>query len=360
MEDLGRGKVFKGITMKRERICVIGAGSWGTTVAIMLADKGYNIHLWVYEEELWKLMLEERENPWYLPDVKIPSTVKLYNNLIEAIGGSDVIINALPSHAVKGIFSNIRNRIGPEAFVISLSKGFDPETHQTPSRVLASLIPSPANRRICVVSGPSFAREVAKKLPTAVVSACTDLEWAKKAQELLSTPYFRVYINRDITGVEIGGALKNIIAIAAGISDGLELGYNAKAALIARGLMEMMRFAAFMGAEPLTLCGLSGMGDLVLTCTGQLSRNYSTGIELGRGRSLKDIISSRRGVIEGIGTTRIVREISQRMGIEMPITNEVYEILFLNKPPRAALATLLSRQLKEELDFPREVWSPGE
>lgn len=346
--------------MKRERICVIGAGSWGTTIAIMLAEKGYDINLWVYEEELFKLILDKRENVWYLPEIRIPTSIKIFNDLGDAVRERDVIINALPSHAVRRIFSEISSRVKTDILTISLSKGFDPETNQTASRVIASLLPAPANRKVCAVSGPSFAREVAKRLPTAVVCACTDLEWARTAQEILSTPFFRVYINRDIVGVEIGGALKNIIAIAAGICDGLELGYNAKAALIARGLAEMMRFASFMGAEPMTLCGLSGVGDLVLTCTGHLSRNYSAGIELGKGRSMEDILSSKRYVIEGIGTTRIVKEISDKMGISMPITSEVYEILFRKKTPRAALATLLSRQLKEEIDLQREPWPPAE
>lgn len=325
-------------------ISVIGAGSWGTTLAALLAEKGYDVTLWTHEKELAEQINEHRVNSVFLPDITLPATIKATHDLAEAIPNARYILNVVPTQFIRPVFNQIKSYITDEAIVISAAKGIEIDTLTTPSEILKEIL----GRSVSVLSGPSFAQEVIKKLPTAVTLATEDKKTALLLQEIFNTDYFRVYTHDDIIGVEIGGALKNIIAIASGICDGLGLGYNARASLITRGLSEITRFGAAMKAKEVTFSGLSGIGDLVLTCTGPLSRNFTVGQKLGQGMKLSEIVSQTKSVAEGVTTTLSAYLLSQKREIDMPITEQVYLTLYKDKHPKEVVRDLMNRSLKSE------------
>lgn len=324
-------------------IAVIGAGNWGTTIAWHVANKDYDVCLWVYEPELAEIIKNTRRNQWYLPELYIPDHVRITTDLQDAVNKARFIINAVPTQFIRSVFSRSL-QFSADAVMINLSKGIERESLLTPSEILKEL----TGLEVAVLSGPSFAKEVAKGLPTAVTLATKDRHQGLLIQDLLSSERFRVYLHDDVTGVEIGGALKNVIAIASGIADGLGLGANARASLITRGLAEMTRLGVAMGASPRTFSGLSGVGDLILTCTSNLSRNYTLGARLGRGEKLQDILSGMREVVEGVPTAESAYKLAERYSVEMPITEKVYEILYKGKSPQNALKELMTRPLREE------------
>jgi len=331
----------------RESIAVVGAGSWGTALACILAEKGFFVYLWVHGRQTYQTIKEKRENVYYLPGIRIPDNVSPTNSLKKALNDKDCIFAVLPSHVFRKVIERAKPYLKPGCLIISATKGIENKTLLTMSGIIKEVLGDFPYSYV-VLSGPSFAKEVIKKLPTAITVASNNIKMAKIAQKILSTQYLRVYTHHDVLGVELGGALKNVMAIAAGVSDGLNLGHNARAALITRGLAEIMRLGKKMGADTFTFSGLSGLGDLILTCTSPLSRNYMVGYRLGKGEKLKEILSSMRMVAEGVKTTKAVYKLSLRYGVEMPVTKEVYAILYKDKQPYQALETLLSRRLKEE------------
>jgi glycerol-3-phosphate dehydrogenase (NAD(P)+) len=332
----------------REKIGVIGAGSWGTTLANLLAKKGHEVTLWAYEPELVEEMGRTGVNGLFLPGITLDPKLRYTNDLAEAARGKGMVLCVAPSQVVRKVIAQLLPSLATDAVIVSASKGIELETLLTVSQVYEELLPPEIYRNFAVISGPSFAREVALEMPTAVVAAAADDQVARRVQQAFSTPYFRLYTNRDVVGVELGGAIKNVIAIAAGISDGLGFGCNTRAALITRGLAEMSRLGRAMGAEAATFAGLAGMGDLVLTCTGDLSRNRTVGMELGKGRMLAEILGEMRMVAEGVKTTESAHALARRLGIDMPITAKVYEVLYEDKPARSAVIELMGRDLKAE------------
>jgi glycerol-3-phosphate dehydrogenase (NAD(P)+) len=342
-----------GARVEEERIIglqigVIGAGSWGTTLANLLAKKGFSTTLWVYEEELIESIATNRENHLYLPGIELDGKILPTQSLQEACHNKDLLVNVTPSQVVRGVIQQIKNSLSPQSMVVSASKGIENDTLLTMSEVIRETLSLNEKNRIAVLSGPSFAQEVSREIPTAVTIASENKGRAQQLQKIFSTHYFRVYTNHDVIGVEIGGSLKNVIALAAGISDGLHFGYNTRAALITRGLAEISRLALKMGASPLTLSGLSGLGDLVLTCTGELSRNRAVGLKLGQGMGLDQILKEMKMVAEGIKTTRSAYDLSKKLRVPMPITEQVYNILYRNKDPKEAVTELMTRDLKVE------------
>jgi glycerol-3-phosphate dehydrogenase (NAD(P)+) len=332
-----------------ETLAVLGAGSWGTTLANLLAEKGqYTVRLWVREDELLKVMEEHHENSWFLQGVRLNENLSFTGSIEEAVNGAATIVVVIPSHGVRGVFSRIADHIPEGVAIVSASKGIEEDSLLTVSQVLKELLPEEHHRSIAVLSGPSFAKEVSLGLPTAVCTASETKDVAENIQQIFSTPSFRVYTNQDILGVELGGALKNVIALAAGTSDGLGLGANARAALITRGLAEITRLGEAMGALPQTFYGLSGLGDLVLTCTGELSRNRRVGFSIGKGRSLNEIVAEMNMVAEGVKTSRAVYRLARKYGVDMPITDKVNQVLYEGKPPKDAVMELMMRELKEE------------
>ena len=325
-------------------ISVIGAGSWGTTLACLLSDKGFDVTLWVYEKELAEEINKTRINKTYLPDVLIPDDIKVTNNIGDSIKKARYVLNAIPAQYVRTVFKEAIPYIPDEATLISISKGIERGTLLTVSSVLKEL----TDHTIAVLSGPSFAKEVIKKLPTAVTLAAEDKNTGLMLQEIFNLNNFRVYTHDDIIGAEIGGALKNVMAIASGISDSLGLGNNARASLITRGLIEMTRLGVAMGAKERTFSGLSGIGDLVLTCTSPLSRNYTVGVKLGHGLKPRDILNQTKSVAEGVETAESAFELSRKYNIEMPIVEQVYRVLYEDKDPAFAVKDLMERSLKSE------------
>lgn len=336
--------------MDRERrgIAVIGAGSWGTTLANLLAEKEEGVLLWVFEEDLYRILVKKRENDFFLPGVRLADSLRFTHSLEEALAERETVVCAVPSHAVREVFLQARAHLSKGALLISVAKGLEDGTHLTMSRVLQEVIGAGGELQIAALSGPSFAGEVSRRIPTAVAVAGTTPRAAQEAQALFFRPYFRVYTNPDILGVELGGAIKNVMAIAAGASDGMGFGHSSRAALITRGLAEMTRLGVSLGAQRQTFFGLAGMGDLVLTCTGDLSRNRQVGLELGRGKGLREILGGMRMVAEGIRTAKALWELARRKKAEMPITGKVYEILYEGKNPREAVQELMSRLPRSE------------
>jgi len=325
-------------------ILVAGAGTWGTTLAAMLAGKGFDVLLWAHEKEVVEQIETQRTNMTYLPDIKLPFGLRATWNLADAVSSARYIVSAVPTQYIRSVFQPVKSNLRDEAVIVSVSKGIEIGTLLTPSMVLKETL----GRPVSVLSGPSFAREVIAGKPTAVTLATEDKKTGLLLQELFNTDYFRVYTHDDIAGVEIGGALKNVVAIAAGICDGMGLGYNSRAALITRGLSEMARLGVVMNAQKVTFSGLSGLGDLVLTCTGPLSRNYTVGSKLGQGMKLADITAQTQQIAEGVATTISAHELSIRHNIEMPITRQVYLTLYEDKPPSEAVRDLMNRSLKME------------
>jgi len=331
-----------------ETIGVIGAGAWGTALALLLAGKGHDVALWMYEKDLAEETARTRENRVYLPGFILPANIAVTSRLESAVTGKQYILSVAPSHTVRALSAAFAPHLADNAVIISASKGIEIDTLKPLSDVLRETLPQRFHSRLCFLSGPSFAKEVAQSMPTAVALASVDPAVGKLAQQVLSAPFFRVYTNPDVIGVELGGSVKNVIAIAAGVLEGLGFGHNTMAALITRGLAEMARLGVAMGAYPATFSGLAGMGDLVLTCTGGLSRNRTLGVRLGRGEKLDDILRGAATVAEGVRTTKAARELAKRHHVEMPVVEEVYRILYEGKAPRQALRDLMTRELKDE------------
>lgn len=333
---------------RASRVAVIGAGAWGTTLANLLAAKGYEVLLWAYEPDLVEHIARQRINALYLPDVPVHRRVTPTNDFAAVARETTIFVSVVPSHAVRVVWGNLGPLLPEHALVVSATKGIEAESLLTMSQVLRATI-APAKRyAIAVLSGPSFAREVSRQVPTAVVAASPDRAVSERVQELFNTPVFRVYTNADVLGVELGGALKNVMAIAAGVCDGLQFGYNARAALITRGLAEMAQLGAAMGARAQTFAGLSGMGDLVLTCTGELSRNHTVGVQLGQGKALRDILRHLRAVAEGVTTAESAVRLGEKYQVEMPIAEQVQAVLHECTTPREAVTALMTRALKQE------------
>jgi glycerol-3-phosphate dehydrogenase (NAD(P)+) len=333
----------------RERMAVIGGGSWGTALAKLLAEKGYPVSLWVHSEARCREIAENRENLAYLPGITLPGNVIASTDLKEVVVGKTVIVCVVPSHVVRSVMLEAAPLIDGEPLVVSASKGIEDETSKTMIGVLEEALPGRTHARMCALSGPSFAREVACGLPTAVTAASRNAEAAAECQATFTTAFFRVYTSTDVAGVELGGAAKNVIAIAAGVSDGLGFGHNSRAALITRGVAEVARLGARLGADPRTLAGLAGLGDLVLTCTGDLSRNRRVGLRLGRGEKLSDILAEMTMVAEGVRNAKSVYHLARKLGVEMPITEQMYLLLHEGKPLRRVVADLMTRDLKPEI-----------
>lgn len=336
--------------MVNSTVCVVGAGSWGTALAKLLGDQAIPTTIWAHEPEVVEAIEQRGENPAFLPGFPLNGPVRATGDLAEAIAGASVIVSAVPTQFVRGVFGEIAPTLSPNATLVSVSKGIEVGTLLTPSEIFASLAPGPLADGIVCLSGPSFAREVAAGHPTAVVGASRSPENARAIQALFSNTSFRVYTSDDVISVEFGGALKNIIAIAAGIAEGLGFGHNTVAALITRGLAEITRLGVARGGHPLTFAGLSGLGDLVLTCTGDLSRNRTVGLEIGRGRTLSEIVDSMNMVAEGVKTTRAARQLAEQMDVEMPITEQIHRILYEDKDARQVVLELMGRQLRHELE----------
>ncbi|HBO84368.1 MAG: glycerol-3-phosphate dehydrogenase [Deltaproteobacteria bacterium GWC2_42_11] len=331
-----------------EEIGIIGAGSWGTTLANLIAEKGYNVSLWVRRDDLCQKIKKIGENPDYLPGIKLSGNIQPTTLMEHAVKEKTFIVCALPSHHVRSVVQSAKHLFSPNTLILSASKGIEDDTLLTVSGIFKTILPEVMHKNIAVLSGPSFAKEVCLKLPTAVCIAGEKKEVSERFQGLFGTEYFRVYTNSDVAGVELGGALKNVIAIAAGICDGLGLGNNARAALMTRGLAEITRLGGKLGANPLTFSGLSGLGDMVLTCTGKLSRNRYVGSMIGKGFGLDEILKNMKMVAEGVRTTMAAYELSKRHGVPMPITEQVYNILYKNKDARDAVYKLMTREQKGE------------
>lgn len=332
------------------RLGVVGGGAWGTALAKLLADKGFDLDLWVFEPDVREQIEKNRENQIFLPGVILPRNINPSNDLERVVRKKDLVLVVVPSHCMRDIAAQMKPFISPGTIVVSASKGIENKTHMTMTQILAQQIDFLPTENFAVLSGPSFAREVAHKMPTVVAAASHSRAVAEYVQTIFSCPTFRVYINDDPVGTQIGGAMKNVVAIAAGICDGMNMGLNARAALITRGLTEMNRLGTRLGADPLTLAGLAGVGDLLLTCTGELSRNYNLGRQIGAGRKLADIVSEMRMVAEGVKTTRSVYNLSKKLGVDLPICNEVYFVLFENSRVTDTVDHLMNRSLKHELD----------
>jgi len=331
-------------------IGVVGAGSWGTALANLLGLKGFDVTLWAFEPEVKEQIRKSRENSFFLPGVKLPADLAVTNDLAEAAGAKDLVVVVVPSHVMRVTAEKMAKHVSAGTIIVSASKGIEIKTHLTMSAILKEMLPQVAPAKLAVLSGPTFAREVARNVPTVVTVACRDQHVAEQVQHTFAAPYFRVYTHDDLIGVELGGAVKNVIAIAAGIIDGLGLGLNTRAAMITRGLAEIRRLGVKLGANPHTFAGLAGVGDLVLTCTGDLSRNYSVGKKIGEGKQLDEILAEMRMVAEGVKTAKSVYNLSRELGVEMPISHEVYHILYDRLKPQKALHRLMTRDLKNEID----------
>ncbi|GBE00226.1 glycerol-3-phosphate dehydrogenase [NAD(P)+] [bacterium BMS3Abin07] len=327
-------------------ITVIGAGSWGTTLAILLSKKDYDVTLWAFEEDLAEYMKEHRVNKVYMPDIELPDNLNITHSFEDCLPKARYVVSVVPTQFVRGVFSSAAQFLKDDAIIVSASKGIEKGSLKTVSEILGELI----KNRIAAISGPSFAKEVVKEIPTAVTLATKDTQVSYLLQEIFNTEYFRVYTHHDVKGVEIGGALKNVIAIASGICEGLGLGQNARAALITRGIAEMLRLGIKLGADPWTFSGLSGMGDMILTCTSTTSRNYSVGVKLGQGMTLSEIVGATKSIAEGVETSVSAYELSKRHQVEMPIVEQVYHVLHRGKDPLTAVRELMNRPLKTEFD----------
>jgi glycerol-3-phosphate dehydrogenase (NAD(P)+) len=338
------------INTTKIKIGVVGAGSWGTALANLLALKGFKIDLWVFEKEVKDQIESFRENREFLPGVSLSDHIFPSNDMKDVVMGKDLVVVVVPSHVLRETAHHIREHILKETIIVSASKGIENKTHLTMSGVLREILYGTDEDSFAVLSGPSFAREVVQQVPTVVAVASKNPEVAGFVQHVFATPYFRVYTNNDMVGVEMGGAVKNVIAIAAGIIEGLGLGLNTRAALITRGLTEIRRLGLKLGANPRTFAGIAGIGDLVLTCTGNVSRNHTVGKKIGEGMKLKDILSEMRMVAEGVKTAKSVYNLSKKLGVEMPISQEVYHVLYDDVSPKEAVHRLMTRDLKQELD----------
>jgi len=332
------------------KIGVVGAGSWGTALANLLASKGYAIDLWVFEKDIKDQIEQSGENSVFLPDIKLSSNLHPSNDLAGVVSGKDMVLVVVPSHVMRETTLLMSGHLSKDTIIVSASKGIENNTYLTMTGVMQETLVEIPSHHLAVLSGPSFAREVARNLPTVVTVASKDSATVDLVQQVMATPYFRVYTSDDVTGVQLGGSLKNVIAIAAGVIDGLELGLNTRAALITRGMTEIRRLGLKMGANPRTFTGLAGFGDLILTCTGHLSRNHTVGKKIGQGEKVNDILGQMRMVAEGVKTAKSVYNLSRKLGVEMPISHETYRILYEDLSPKEAVIRLMTRELKQELD----------
>jgi glycerol-3-phosphate dehydrogenase (NAD(P)+) len=329
-------------------VAVVGAGSWGTAFATITAEKGIETVLWARRAELADEIIAQHRNPDYLPEFDLPPSLSSTHDVQKAVEGADAVVMAVPSHAFREVLRQTAPHIGERAPVISLTKGIEQGTLQRMTEVMAEEAGLPPER-LAVVSGPNLAKEVMRRMPSASVVACIDEDTATSLQGLFMAPFFRVYTNPDVTGCELSGAMKNVIAIAAGIADGMGFGDNSRASLITRGLAEVARLGVKLGADPLTFAGLAGMGDLVATCISKLSRNRGVGEELGRGRSLESIVSETRMVAEGVKTSRAVLELGRREGVELPLAEHVVKVLYEGVSPGDMVLSLMLRSAKPEM-----------
>lgn len=328
-------------------IGVVGSGSWGTAIAVMLSKKGYRINLWSYLKEEAEQLIETKENLKFLPGVILPNNIHCTWDLQECVDKADIIVNAVPSHAIRQTAQLLKSLVKPEQIIVNLSKGLEEKTLLRLSEVFEQEIP---NVQLAVLSGPSHAEEVARDIPTTVVVAAKKRSTAEFVQEVFMNPKFRVYTNPDVIGVELGGALKNVIALSAGICDGLGFGDNSKAALMTRGITEIARLGVNMGAKLETFAGLSGIGDLIVTCTSMHSRNRRAGILIGKGKSLQETLAEVHMVVEGVNTAKAAYALAQKTGTEMPIVTETYKILFEGKDPKNAVVDLMMRSKTHEME----------
>ncbi|UOY93483.1 NAD(P)H-dependent glycerol-3-phosphate dehydrogenase [Ectobacillus sp. JY-23] len=333
------------------KITVVGAGSWGTALAMVLADNGHEVRLWGAREEQMDEVNQRRTNHKYLPGIMLPRGITAYVSLEEALQDTEHVLLVVPTKAIREVLANMRTVLKHAVTVTHASKGIEPDTSKRISEMIEEELPVHLLRDVVVLSGPSHAEEVALRQPTTVTSASKNMEAAEAVQDLfMNNEYFRVYTNPDIIGVELGGALKNIIALAAGMTDGLGFGDNAKAALITRGLAEIARLGRAMGADPLTFAGLTGMGDLIVTCTSVHSRNWRAGNLLGKGHSLEDVLESMGMVVEGVRTTKAAYQLADKIGVDMPITAALHEVLFHGKDVKEAVGSLMGRVRKHEVE----------
>jgi glycerol-3-phosphate dehydrogenase (NAD(P)+) len=329
-------------------ICVLGAGGWGTALGILLHSNRHSVTLWEYDKEYAHTLDEYRENFYFLPKVKIPKQIKITNDIDIAVYKKDLLLVSTPTQYIRHVIANIKHIDLTNRIILSVSKGIESETLMTVSKIFLDVFKKIKKRNIVVLSGPSHAEEVSRQVPTAVVASSEDISNATTIQRVFSNKYFRVYRSTDVTGVEMGGAMKNIIAIAAGISDGAGFGDNTKAAIMTRGLKEITRLGMKFGAHEHTFFGLSGMGDLIVTCESKLSRNRFVGEEVGKGRKLNDVLAEMKMVAEGVATTKSTYALAQKVKVELPITEQVHKVLFSGKNPHKATELLMTRDLKSE------------
>ncbi|WP_027964474.1 NAD(P)H-dependent glycerol-3-phosphate dehydrogenase [Halalkalibacillus halophilus] len=332
------------------KVAVLGAGSWGTALSIVLADNNNDVYLWSHREQLALNINENQMNEQYLPEVNLPSNLCATSDLQEAIQDAEAVIFVVPTKAIRAVCQQVKPFLKESQTVIHAAKGIEPETNKRVSEMMTDELGETFGDNIVVLSGPSHAEEVGKRLPTTVTVSSLNMDQAEKAQDLFMNENFRVYTNDDLIGVEIGGALKNIIALGAGISDGLGYGDNAKAALITRGLAEMARLGHKLNANPLTFAGLTGVGDLIVTCTSQHSRNWRAGNMLGKGYVLQDVLEQMGMVVEGVRTTKAVYQFAQKLEVDMPITKGLYELIVNEKDPKEVVDQLMKRGRTNELD----------
>jgi glycerol-3-phosphate dehydrogenase (NAD(P)+) len=329
-------------------VAVLGAGAWGTALAKVLADKQNPTFLWSHTPALARTINERRVNERYLPSAPLPPSLRATDDLEQALRGAELVVVVVPSHALRNVVVDARKFIPTNSLVCSATKGIENESLMLMSEVLIDVLGRDVEHRLTYLSGPSFAKEVAAGQPTAITVAGKSPSETLTVQHAFATERLRVYSSEDVVGVEMGGALKNVIAIAAGALDGLGFGHNARAGVITRGLAEIARVAMVKGGSPLTLAGLSGLGDLILTCTGELSRNRTVGFELGRGRTLDDILASLGHVAEGVKTAKSAYDLGRKLDVEMPITTEVYKVLYEQKPAFQAVVDVMNRALRKE------------
>jgi glycerol-3-phosphate dehydrogenase (NAD(P)+) len=343
--------------MALEQIAVIGAGSWGTAIAKLLSDQGKSVTMWAHRPERVAAIAKDRENKEYLPGFTLSDTLSVTADIKKAVSNAKIIVMVVPSHVYRAVFSDLARYLAKGCYVISAAKGIENETLMTMNQVMRDVlanqkdIPAASAIHLGVLAGPSFAREVAAGVPTAVTVAASTNEEAAYFQQCFHSERFRVYASTDVIGQELGGALKNIEAIGAGICDGLGYGTNTRAALVTRGLAEITRLGVKMGAKPLTFSGLAGLGDLVLTCTGDLSRNRTVGLKLGQGKTLQQILDEMNMVAEGIKTTKSAKALAGKMNVEMPILDQVYKVIYEGKSCDEAVKSLFARDQKEELEY---------
>ncbi|KGR79562.1 NAD(P)H-dependent glycerol-3-phosphate dehydrogenase [Ureibacillus manganicus] len=333
-----------------ENVTVFGAGSWGTALAIVLAENGHRTLLWTHREDQANEINIKHTNKKYLPETILPTELTATSDLETAVDHASIFVMAVPTKAIREVCGNMSKTLNKKALFIHVSKGIEPDSLMRISEILESCLPEEFVSDIVVLSGPSHAEEVVLRHPTTITAACKNIQSAEKVQDLFMNGYFRVYTNTDVVGVELGGALKNVIALAAGISDGLDYGDNAKAALITRGLAEITRLGVRMGGNPFTFSGLSGMGDLIVTCTSVHSRNWRAGNMLGKGLSLEEVLNNMGMVVEGVRTTKAAHQLALKYEVSMPLTSALFEVLFHEKPPKVTVDELMIRMKKREID----------